>query len=90
MVDGCSSAPHSQDAEEVIPHLYKQEQKRPTPVRRPLSRTQALLGRVIPEGWVPMLGMKVRNLAVLCNHFVSAFHRDLPRAPHVCYCCQIN
>jgi len=31
--------------------LYKQERKRPTPVRRRLSRTQALLGRVIP-GWV--------------------------------------
>ena len=35
MVDGvCSSAPHSQAAEEAIPPLYKQEQKRSTPVRR--------------------------------------------------------
>jgi len=28
-------------------HLHKQERKRPTPVRRWLSWTQALLGRVI-------------------------------------------
>ena len=41
----CFSAPHSQAAEEAIPHLYKQEQKRPTPVRRRLSRTHAVLGR---------------------------------------------
>ena len=41
----CLSAPHSQVAEEAIPHLYKQERKRPTPVRRRLRRTQALLGR---------------------------------------------
>jgi len=44
----CSSAPHSQAAKEVIPQLYTQERKRSTPVRRPLSRTQALLGRVAP------------------------------------------
>jgi len=31
-------------------HLYRQDMKRPTPVRRRLSRTQALLGRVIPGG----------------------------------------
>jgi len=42
------SEPHSQAAEEAIPHLYRQEPKRPTPVRRRLSRTQALLGSVIP------------------------------------------
>jgi len=46
----CSSAPHSQASEEAIPHLYKQERKRPTPVRRRLSRIQALLGRIIPGG----------------------------------------
>ena len=50
----------------------------------------AVLGRVIPGVWVLMLGMKVRNLAVLCNHFVSAFHRDPRRSPHVCCCYQIN
>ena len=31
------SAPHSQAAEEAMPHLYKQERKRPSPVRKPLS-----------------------------------------------------
>jgi len=31
-------------------HLYKQKRKRSTPVRRRLSRTQALLGRIIPGG----------------------------------------
>jgi len=50
MVDGCSSASHSQAAEEATPHFYKQERKRPTPVRRRLIRTQALLGRVVPGG----------------------------------------
>jgi len=60
-------------AEEAMPHLYKQERKLPTPVRRRLSRTQALLGRAIPGGQVPMSRMKVRGLAVLSNH--SAFHR---------------
>jgi len=29
----------TQDVEEAIPHLYKQERKRPTPVRRRLSWT---------------------------------------------------
>ena len=37
----CSSASQSQAAEEAIPHLNKQERKRPSPVRRRLSRTQA-------------------------------------------------
>jgi len=36
MVDG-SSLPNAQAAEEPIPHLYKQERKRPTLVRRRLS-----------------------------------------------------
>jgi len=40
---------HSQAAEEAIPHLYTQQRKRPTLVRRLLSQTQALLGRVTPE-----------------------------------------
>ena len=67
----CFSEPHSQVAEEVIPHLYKQEQKRPTPVRRRLSRSQSLLGRVIP-GVSVVVGMKIRNLVGLSAH--SAFH----------------
>jgi len=68
----CLSAPHSQAAEEAIPLLYKQEWKRRTPVRRRLSRTQALLGRIIPGGWVPVSGIKVRRLVGLPTH--SAFH----------------
>jgi len=52
----CSSAPHSQATEEAIPYLYKQERKRPTPVQRRLSRTQALLGRVIPGVWLTVVG----------------------------------
>ena len=66
------SAPHSQATEEVIPLLYRQEQKRPTPVRRRLSPTQALFGRVIPGVCVPVSGMKVRSLVGLSAY--SAFH----------------
>jgi len=36
-----------------------------------LSRTQALLGRVIPGEWVPASGMKMRSLVRLSAH--SAF-----------------
>jgi len=46
----CSSALHLQAAEETIPHVYKQERIRPTPVRTRLSRTQAVLWRAIPGG----------------------------------------
>ena len=45
----CSSVPHSQATKEVLPHLCKQERKRPTPVWRRLSRTQAMFGRVTPR-----------------------------------------
>jgi len=68
----CSSTPHSQAAEEAIPHLYRQERKRPKPVRRRLRRTQALLGKFTPKGWVPVSWMKLRSLAGLSAH--SAFH----------------
>jgi len=68
----CSSAPHSQVAEEAILHLYKQERKRPTPVPRRLSRIQALLGRVIQGGCVPVSGIEVRSLVGLSAH--SALH----------------
>ena len=67
----CSSAQHSQAAEEAIPHLYKQERKRPTLVWRRWSRAQALLGMVIP-GYLPYSGIKVRSLVGLSAH--SAFH----------------
>ena len=64
-----SSAPHSQAAEDIL-HLYKQEWKRPTPVRRRLSRTQAVTDWAILGGWVS--GMKLWSLLGLSNH--SAFH----------------
>ena len=57
----------------AIFRLCKQKRKRPTPVRRRLSRTHhAVLAGLFQE-WVPMSGMKVRSLVVLSNH--SAFHR---------------
>jgi len=43
-----------------------------TPVRRRLSRTQALLGRVIPGVCASVSGIEVRSLVVLSAH--SAFH----------------
>jgi len=52
----------------TYPHLYKQERKRPTSA----SRTHAVLGSVIPRGWVPVSMTKVRNLVGLSNY--SAFH----------------
>ena len=58
----CSSASHLQAAEAAVPHLCKQERKRPTPVRRRLRRTHAVLARAIPRGWVPMLGLEVPSL----------------------------
>jgi len=66
------SVPQSLAAEEAIPHLYRQERKRPTPVRRRLSRSQALLGRVNPGVCVPVFGIEVRSLVGLSAH--SAFH----------------
>ena len=85
MVDGCYSEPHSQVAEEAKPHLYKQERKRPIPVRRRLSRThQALLGRAIPgcvcREW------KCGGLCPPTPHSIG----NPPTALHVCCCCQIN
>jgi len=49
-----------------------QEQKRPTLVRRWLSQTQALLGRVILGVCIPVSRLKVRSLVGLYTH--SAFH----------------
>ena len=52
------------------------EAESPTSVRRRLSRTQVLLGRVIPGVCVPVSpvsGIKVRGLVGLSAH--SAFHR---------------
>jgi len=85
----CSSVPHSQAAEEAILHLYK-ERKRPTPMRRRLSRTQAPLGR-INSGVSAGVGDEKCGVLWGCPptpHSVG----DPPSAPHVpvCCCCQMN
>jgi len=81
----CSSAPHSQVAEETIPPLVQAERKRPTPVRKRLSRTQALLGRVIPGGGYRCLELKCGVLwgSPPTPHSIG----DPPTASHVCCCC---
>ena len=53
----CSLEPHSHFAEEAKPHLYMDEPKRPTPVRRRLSLTQAVLIKLMPMGLVLTLGI---------------------------------
>ena len=53
----CSLALHSHFAEKARPHLRMDEPKRPTPVRRRLSLTQAVLVKLIPMCLVLTLGM---------------------------------
>ena len=55
------------------PHLYMDEQKRPTPERRRLSLTQATLGRPIPKGLVLALGMKAWSDDALAEYSMSHF-----------------
>ena len=52
-----SLAPHSHFAEEARPHLCMDEPKRPTPVCRRLSLSQAVLVEFIPMGLVLIIGM---------------------------------
>jgi len=58
---------YSQTVEEAIRHLHKLERKRSTPVRRRLSRAQAILGRITPTGWVPVSGMNTSFTNTYCN-----------------------
>jgi len=51
-------------------YLCKQEWKRPTPVQTMLTQIHAVLGRVIPGGWVPVSGMTVRNMVLSVIHSV--------------------
>ena len=53
----CSLAPHLHFAEEARRHLCKDEPKRPTPICKRLSLTQAVLVKLIPIGLVLTLGM---------------------------------
>ena len=67
----CSLAPHSHFAEEARPHLYMDEPKRPTPVRRRLSLTQAVLVKLIPIGLELILGMWTPNADIFLEYYVS-------------------
>ena len=69
----CSLAPHSQFVRGARPHLYMDEQKRPTPERRRLSLTQAALGRPIPKGLVLALGIKAWSDDALAEYSTSHF-----------------
>jgi len=53
MVDSlffCATLTGHRRGHQAISHLYKQEQKRPTSVRRRINRTQALLGGLFRVG----------------------------------------
>jgi len=55
-----------------MPHLCKQERKRPTPVRRRLAESTLCPDVSFQEcAWVPVSGINLRILVVLSNH--SAF-----------------
>ena len=65
--------PHCLVSALARPHLYMDEQKRPTPERRRLSLTQAALGRPIPKGLVLALGMKAWSDDALAEYSMSHF-----------------
>ena len=67
----CSQALHSHFAEEARPHLCMDEPKRPTPVRRRLSLTQAVLVKLIPIGFVLTLGMSTPSADIFLEYSVS-------------------
>ena len=69
----CSEAPHSQFSERARLHLCMDEWNCPTPVRRRLSLTQAVLGKLIPTGLALVMDMKARNLNVFSQ--CSVFQR---------------
>ena len=68
----CSEVPHLQFGEGARPHLCMDEWNRPTPVRRPLSLTQAVRGKPIPTGLAPVPGTKARSLEAPSEYCV--FH----------------
>ena len=69
----CSVAPHSQFGEGARPHLCMDDLKRPTPERRRLSLTQAVLGKLIPRGLALTLGMKAWSADILLEYSMSHF-----------------
>ncbi|CAK8687580.1 unnamed protein product [Clavelina lepadiformis] len=66
----CSVAPHSHPGEAASPYLCMSERKRPTPVRKRLSLTQAVLARDIPGRFGSASAMKSQSLKVLFCHSV--------------------
>ena len=64
----CSSAPHSQDAVEAMPHLCIDDRKRSTPVRRRFSLTQAGLGSPMPDGRASTSSKNECSRDVLSRH----------------------
>ena len=70
-----SSAPHSQDAVEAMPHLCIDDRKRPTPVRRRSSRTQAGEGSPIPRGRASTSSKNECRREVLYRHPMPAMIR---------------
>ena len=68
----CSSARHSQAEEEAIPHLCKQEQKRPTPVREAVKPDARCSWEGHPGGWVLVPGIKLSCPTVFAFHPWSA------------------
>jgi len=62
----------TQAADEVIPHLYKLEQKCQTLLQARSSQNQAPLGRVIMGGWVLVPKIIMHSLVALSVH--STFH----------------
>ena len=67
----CSLAPHSHFAEGARPHWCMNEPKRPTPVRKRLSLTQAVLVKLIPTSLVLTLGMYTPRAEILSEYSVS-------------------
>ena len=67
----CSLAPHSHFAEKARPHLCSVKPKRPTPVRRQLSLTQAVVVKLIPIDLVQTLGMYTPSADILLEYSVS-------------------
>jgi len=84
----CSSATHSQAAERTIPLLCKQVGKCPTMVLRWLSRTTAVVGKVIPGGWVQVVMRRVQvgneHLDLRCRAFPPVGQVRVELMPTAC------
>ena len=68
----CSEAPHLQFGEGARLYLCMDEWNCPTPVRRRLSLTQVVQGKLIPTGLALVLGVKLWILEVFSHY--SVFH----------------